>query len=49
MASNKDLDGDKVGNRESRTHLLTAALIEAKDEKSLWFDYGIVSGVMVCV
>ncbi|KAM6502974.1 hypothetical protein JOM56_002951 [Amanita muscaria] len=41
-ALKNDIDGK--GGR--RTHELTRALIEALDEKTLWFDYGIVSGIM---
>ena len=46
MASKKDLDGD-ICNGELRSHCLTEALMKAKDENSLWFDYGIVLGIMV--
>ncbi|KAM6503138.1 hypothetical protein JOM56_000081 [Amanita muscaria] len=41
-ASNKDLDGE--GGR--RTHELTEVLMDAHDGKTLWFDYGIVPGIM---
>ena len=43
-ALNEDLDG-KIGGR--RTHELTEVLMEVLDEKDLWFNYGIVSGIMV--
>ena len=42
-ASNKDLDGT-CGRR---THELTEAVMTAFDDKTLWFDYGIISGIMV--
>ena len=42
-ASNEDLDG----RRGRRTHELTEVLMEAHDEKALWFGYGIVPGIMV--
>ena len=48
MASKKDLDGD-IGHGELWSHRLTEALMKAKDENSLWFDYGIVPGIMVCI
>lgn len=43
-ALNEDLDGN-IGGR--RTHELTEVLMEVLDEKGLWFNYGIVSGIMV--
>jgi hypothetical protein len=30
------------------SHALTEAVMVAFDEKTLWFDYGIVAGIMVC-
>ncbi|KAF8326760.1 hypothetical protein F5887DRAFT_899548 [Amanita rubescens] len=42
-ALNKDLDGE-IGGRRSHEH--TEALVDALDEKVLWFDYGIVSNIM---
>ncbi|KIL58389.1 hypothetical protein M378DRAFT_86568 [Amanita muscaria Koide BX008] len=41
-ASNKNLDGE--GGR--RVHELTEVLMEAHNEKTLWFDYGIIPGIM---
>ena len=43
-ADSSNLDGK--GGRQS--HELTEAAMAAFDEQTLWFDYGIVAGVMVC-
>ena len=42
-ACNKDIDG----TRGWHTHKLTEAAMTAFDHDTLWFDYGIVSGIMV--
>jgi hypothetical protein len=41
----ENLDGEGSG----RTHEHTEALMEAFDAKTLWFDYGVVADVMVCI
>lgn len=40
-------DLDKGGSR--RSHALTEALMDTMDTKTLWDDYGIVDGIMVCL
>ena len=42
-AKPKNIDGE-CGRR---THELTRAAMDAFDEKTLWFEYGIVPGIMV--
>ena len=37
------------GEGDQRTHQHTAALMDAFDAKTLWFDYGVVAGIMVRV
>ena len=43
-APGENLDGE--GSQRTQEH--TEALMDAFDEKTLWFDYGIVSNIMVC-
>lgn len=44
MANPNNLDGER--SRHSHAHMRAAMV--AFDEKTLWYDYGIVSGIMVC-